>query len=110
VSFTLPSATAKTTLSISNAAGTCVRQVALGSQSAGAVSYTWDGTNDKGVVQPDGQYTVSVAATDVKGAAVSATLLIDGTVTGITFENSTTYLVLDNGQKVQFGDIKKIGN
>ncbi|MCX7792877.1 MAG: hypothetical protein N2257_00505 [Thermodesulfovibrionales bacterium] len=31
------------------------------------------------------------------------------TVTGITFEDNTTYLLLDSGEKVQLGDIKEIG-
>lgn len=32
-----------------------------------------------------------------------------GIVTGITFENNITYLILDSGEKVQLGDIKEIG-
>lgn len=32
-----------------------------------------------------------------------------GTVTGITFEDNITYLILDSGERVQLGDIKEIG-
>jgi flagellar basal-body rod modification protein FlgD len=74
------------------------------------MTYSWDGTNNQGVAQPDGQYTFSVTGADAKGASVSATTLTHGTVTGITFENSTTYLVLDNGQKITFGNITEIDN
>jgi flagellar basal-body rod modification protein FlgD len=110
INFNLPSATAKTTLSIFNSSGTCVRQVELGAESTGDVKYAWDGKNSQGVTLPNGQYTFSIAAADASGAAVTATTLMYGTVTGITFENSTTYLVLDNGQKVQFGSIRQIGS
>lgn len=34
---------------------------------------------------------------------------IYSTVTGITFEDNITYLILDSGEKVQLGDIKEIG-
>jgi flagellar basal-body rod modification protein FlgD len=32
-----------------------------------------------------------------------------GIVTGLTFENNITYLILDSGDRVQLGDIKEIG-
>ncbi len=32
-----------------------------------------------------------------------------GIVTGLTFEDNITYLILDSGEKVQLGDIKEIG-
>ncbi len=108
LNFTLPSATAKTTLSIYNSTGTCVRQVSLGAESAGNVSYTWDGKNNTGATQPDGQYTYTVTATDAKGASVTATTLMSGTVSGLAFESGTTYLVLNNGTKVTFSNITKI--
>lgn len=110
INFALPGAAAKTTLSIYNSSGACVRKIELGQQSAGSVKYTWDGKNDAGATLPDGQYTFGVSAADAKGVAVPATTLMFGTVTGITFEDSTTYLVLNTGQKIKFGDIRRIGS
>ncbi len=68
------------------------------------------GKDGKGVKQPDGQYTVSITAADSTGASVTATTLMQGTITGITFQNNTTYLMLDNGQKITFGNITEIDN
>jgi hypothetical protein len=34
--------------------------------------------------------------------------MTNGTVTGITFENNLTYLIIDEKIKVQLGDIKEI--
>jgi len=108
INFTLAGAAAQTNLSIYNASGQCVRQVALGAESAGNVTYAWDGTDGQGTTLPNGQYTFSVTAANASGASVSATTLTTGTVTGVTFQNNTTYLVLDNGSQVLLSSVQEI--
>jgi hypothetical protein len=49
-----------------------------------------------------------VDAYDAGGNTVEATTSIYGTVTGITFENNTTYLIIDGTTKIQLSDIKEI--
>jgi len=108
INFTLPSATAQTNLSIYNASGQCVRQVSLGAEGAGGVTYKWDGKDTQGNTQPDGRYTFNVAAADATGSSVSATTLAYGTVTGVSFQNNVTYLVLDSGLQVQLSAVQEI--
>ena len=56
------------TARVHDAAGALVRALLEGvSQSTGAQSVAWDGTNGAGVVQPAGPYTVRLSATDAEG-------------------------------------------
>jgi len=110
ISFALPTATAQTNLSIYNASGQCVRQVSLGAENSGSITYTWDGKDSQGNTLPDGNYTYSVAAADATGAAVSATTSTYGMVTGVTLQNNLTYLVLDSGLQVQLSSIQEISD
>jgi len=70
------------TVSIKNGAGAVVRQIDLGSESKGIVSFEWDGMNATGGAEQDGAYTLSVSATR-DGNAISATPLAVARVTGL---------------------------
>jgi flagellar basal-body rod modification protein FlgD len=109
ISYSLSENAAQTKISISDASGKCVRQVTQGPQNAGNTTYSWDGKDTLGAALPSGTYTFKIEALNAAGAAVTASTLMSGTVTGIAFENNATYLVLTGGLKVQLGDIKKIG-
>lgn len=109
INYSLTGNAAQVKMSISDANGKCVRQVILGPQNAGNATYSWDGKDNQGVALPSGTYTFKIDALNASGAAVPASTLMSGKVTGITFENNATYLVLTGGLKVQLGDIKEIG-
>ena len=84
-----------------------VRIVELGSQDAGRQGWTWDGEDNEGNEVDAGTYTFEVSAADVDGEDVAVTTYLKGTVTGVTFEDGITYLVLGE-QKVAIGDVIKV--
>lgn len=95
-------------LSIYDSSGKLVREVDLGMQTAGEKSYTWDGKDSNGQALANGQYTVNINAVDSSGKPVGVSTNSKGIVTGISFDGSTTYLVLDSGIKIKPGDISSI--
>ena len=86
-----------------------VRTIELGSQPAGAHEWMWDGRDNKGNQVADGTYTFEVSATDVDGEAVVVHTYFRGVVTGVTFEDGITYLLLGE-QKVAIGDVVKVND
>lgn len=84
--FTLPSATANTTVSIMNTKGSIVGTLNLGALSAGQQSFTWkDGTAGD-------HYSYQVTASDTKGTAVSATPYSVFNVLGVNVSGSVPTL------------------
>lgn len=108
ISYTPAADAASVTLTISDSSGKVVRTVSLGAQTSGAKSYTWNGKDSNGNTLSDGTYTVSFSAADSSGAFVAVATKSKGTVTGISYDGSTTYLVLDSGTKIKPGDITEI--
>jgi len=106
--YSLAADASNVTISVYDANGTLVRTTTQGAQSAGDNTFTWDGRDSNGNVLPAGQYTFTAEATDAAGNAVAATPLYTGVVTGVAFENNTTYLTLDNSRRVLLGDIVEI--
>ncbi|HTF99177.1 MAG TPA: flagellar hook assembly protein FlgD [Nitrospirota bacterium] len=106
--YSLGSDASKVTISVYDTNGALVKSTVLGAQGAGKNTFTWDGRDSNGNVKPSGQYTFSVSAVDAAGAAVTATPVYNGVVTGVAFENSTTYLTIDNSKQVKLGDILEI--
>jgi flagellar basal-body rod modification protein FlgD len=108
INYTLSGDASEVKISISDSSGKIVREVNLGTQTAGNQNYVWDGKDSNGITLPEGKYTINVDAYDAGGNTVEATTSIYGTVTGITFENNTTYLIIDGTTKIQLSDIKEI--
>lgn len=108
ISYTPAADAASVTLTISDSNGEVVRTVTLGEQTSGEKTYTWDGKDSSGNKLSDGAYTVSFSAADSSGASVDVTTKSKGTVTGISYDGSSTYLVLDSGAKIQIGDVTEI--
>ena len=84
-------AASRAVIEIRDGAGTLVRssEVALGSAAA---TWRWDGTNARGVRQPDGAYRVSVAGRGSDGGAVTLGFSVRGQVTGAGRENGAVML------------------
>ena len=95
-------------LSIYDPAGKMVWTGKSSDQVEGRNIYSWDGRDLNGNQLPDGKYTFDIKATDSAGKEVAATTIESGTVTGISFEDSLTYLTLDNNRKIYLSDIKSI--
>jgi flagellar basal-body rod modification protein FlgD len=102
ISFSLPSDIASGTLKIYDENGSQVGSTDLGSLNSGINTITWNTSS----VSP-GDYTFEISAADKSGKAVTATTLISGTVTGVTFKDDTAYLTI-NGQEVAFSNVVSI--
>lgn len=102
ISFSLPSDITSGTLTIYDESGSEVGSADLGSLSSGTNSITWDTSSVAA-----GNYTFAITATDASGNAVTAETLTTGTITGVSYDNDTTYLTI-NGQDVEFSNIVAI--
>lgn len=102
ISFSLPSDIAGGTLKIYDESGSQIGSADLGSLKSGVNSISWNTSN----VSP-GEYTFDISAKDKSGNAVTATTLISGIVTGVTFKDDTAYLTI-NGQDVAFSKVVSI--
>jgi len=105
--FELSAAAKQATVSIYDATGNFVVDIELTSLPAGQQSVTWDGKDRNGNTVADGSYTFDVQAEGTNGETPTATTYSRGTVTGITFEDGITYLMV-GGAKVAIGDVTRI--
>lgn len=80
--YALPEVAEDVTLTITDSDGETVFET-TGEGTIGAHKFVWDGLDRSGEPLPEGQYTLTVAATDVEGAAIVATTTIVGHVTGM---------------------------
>jgi flagellar basal-body rod modification protein FlgD len=110
VNYQLADDASKVKLSIFSLDGKLAREVQIASQQAGTQKYLWDGRDTQGNKLPDGPYRVQVSAFDAQGNPVGVQTLSSGTVTGVTFDNNMTYLIVDGKARFQFKDIKEIGS
>ena len=108
MNYSLSGDASKVSISIFDANGKQVNTVNLGQQAAGSNSFTWDGKDANGNTLPSGQYTFDVTAADSAGQAVTATPTTTGMVTGVIFQNNTTYLSIDGTTNVKLSDINEI--
>ena len=81
---------------ISDSNGVYIKSIPTGPMSAGYQTVTWDGADDNGKTVSDGMYTVDIQAVGTDGNAVEVTSFIKGKVTGATFKDGMTYLLLGN--------------
>lgn len=93
--YSLNSAAASTTLTVKDSSGNTV-WTGAGTTTAGANTFTWDGTTTSGTQLSDGgQYSLSVTATDSTGTSVYGYTTVSGKVTAV--DNSTGTVMLDIG-------------
>lgn len=93
---------------IHDGTGKVVRSESLDAQAAGDNQYVWDGRDDLGNQLADDTYTFEIEAVDSRGDNISVSTTSSGYVSGISFENGITYLVLDDAKKVYLSEIKSI--
>lgn len=103
----LESAADKVTVSIKDTAGTVVRTLDLGKQSAGAVTFSWDGKSQGGEVLEDGEYSFSVEA--MQGTEkVTADRMSLNVVTSVVLGATGTTLSLSDGTKLDAAKVTQI--
>ena len=107
VNATLAAPATDVVMEIDDANGNEVRRQSFGAMNVGSNTLTWDGRNDSGVAQPSGTYTVKVTAVDISGKPVSVTQQSSGLITGVTFQNGITQLMIGN-TPISLSDVTEI--
>ena len=105
--FELKSAAKQVVVSIYDAAGNFVRDIQSTALSGGKQSLSWDAKDRTGNTVPDGTYSFEVQAEGADGGKVDVTTYSKGTVTGVTFEDGITYLIVGRS-KVAIGDVTQV--
>jgi flagellar basal-body rod modification protein FlgD len=92
---------------ILDSTGQVVRNLNLGAQSTGLVSFQWDGKNDQGQVVADGNYTTNITAS-VGGAAVTATPLALASVSSVSLTGSEVKVNTSSLGQLKLSQIQQI--
>lgn len=92
LTYQMPAATSSTVVKITNASGQTVRQIDLGSVTAGNGSYLWDGKDGQGNLLPAGAYNFSISGIDALGNTQIATTYTTGKADGVSFGNGAAYV------------------
>ncbi|MBB16194.1 hypothetical protein CMK22_13035 [Candidatus Poribacteria bacterium] len=87
-----------------NERGEMVSSTNLGMQNAKTVSVFWDGRDQEGVLQPDGDYTFRVIGINETGESVQVEPLMSGQVSKISYEDNETRLYV-NGESILASEI-----
>ena len=109
---TVPQTSSQVLLSISDSSGALVRQINLGSQSAGLAGFTWDGKEGNGSQAPAGTYTLSAQYAGATKGSTAATTLVNGTVESVSMGAGSTGLTLNVSGlgSVPFSSVQQISN
>jgi flagellar basal-body rod modification protein FlgD len=107
----VPQTSTDVKLNILNSAGTAVKTLDLGAQSAGSAAFSWDGTENDGSKAPAGTYTLSAT---VNGVASGTNIVtqVAGTVDSVTMASGTSGLTLNVAGigSVAFSNVVAIAN
>lgn len=106
---TLPASTSHLVVGIVDASGQLVRRLDLGTQSAGDVSFTWDGRDASGAAAPAGQYRL-VAQMDYDGETVALDTLVTSKVNSVMMGKSGQGITLNlsNNAQVALDDVVQV--
>jgi len=83
----LNSSSSNLVLNVTDATGQNVRQIDLGSHTAGMTKFTWDGLDDSGNPLPEGTYTIEAAAL-VNNEAVAQSVLVNAKVDSVSLSKT----------------------
>jgi flagellar basal-body rod modification protein FlgD len=86
---------ASATINIINSAGATVFSGAY-SLNSGIQNFVWDGRNNSGVKQPDGDYKLAITAKDAAGQSVAVSTEIQGVVDSVDMAKSPPVLSVNN--------------
>ena len=79
------------------------------SLTSGNQSFTWSGKGNNGVTWPDGNYTLSIAATGANGQAVTVSTQVQGTVTAVNVNQNPPQVTV-GGQSYPISSIQSINS
>lgn len=95
------------TVTVRNANGKPVSELALGAQPIGQSQLLWNGTDSSGATLPDGKYTFEVKAT-LGGQAVTSSTLNYAAVQSVTNSSAGIKLNLSDATSINNSDVKQI--
>lgn len=94
-------------VTISDASGKAVRQLELGPQNGGTVTFDWDGRNDAGATMTPGAYGFKVTAMG-GGKDVVSTPLASGVISGVAPVSTGTTVTVDGLGQLAMQQIRSI--
>jgi flagellar basal-body rod modification protein FlgD len=103
----LASAADTVQVQVMNPSGTVVRNISLGSQSAGLVNFSWDGLDDSGNQLAAGNYTFSATASSA-GKTVATTTYGLGTVNSVVLGSTGLTAQVSNLGSLSLSQILQI--
>jgi len=103
----LDGAPTQAVVSIMDNNGNPVRTISLNNPVSGANPVTWDGKMDTGATAAQGNYTVQISATNIKGGTVGSAIQRSGVVDAVQFTASGTQLMV-GGIPAAITDISEI--
>jgi flagellar basal-body rod modification protein FlgD len=97
---------ASATINILNSTGATVFTGSY-SLNSGIQNFVWDGRNNSGVKQPDGDYKLSITAKDASGQAVAVSTEIQGVVDSVDMTKTPPTLLV-NSTEYALDKIKRV--
>lgn len=104
----VPELTEALNIQVRDSAGRLVKTVDSSTFGAGSHPFSWDGSNEKGEVQPFGEYSILATAL-VNGKQQGLPVQLYNTVESITLNRAGNHveLQLDNNQSISFSGINQ---
>lgn len=106
--LSLPSDADTVKVSIVNSSGTTVKTLSLGAQKAGTVDFVWDGTDNNGIAQTEGDGYTFVVTASQGSTTITPTALQMDSVQSVTLDSSGMKLNLGSGNKISYSDVKQV--
>jgi flagellar basal-body rod modification protein FlgD len=94
-------------VNVNGPAGNLVRQLELGPQKGGLVTFDWDGRNDAGATMTPGLYSFQIVAASAT-QKVAATPVASGVVTGVMPGSNGTRVTVDGLGELTMQQIRNI--
>jgi flagellar basal-body rod modification protein FlgD len=93
---------------ITDASGTTINSVSLGSTQAGMTNFVWNGQDANGQTVPAGMYYLSLTGVDAQGAAASPTAYVASPVASVAKgTNGDAIYTLQDGRTVNSSDVQQ---
>lgn len=105
--FGLGSDATEAKIIVKNEAGETVRTIKMTNLKKGTNAIRWDGLNDNGQSQVEGEYKFVVEALTSAGSKIAVDTTANGRITGVQFTKKGPLLLVGN-QQVYLTDVKKI--
>jgi flagellar basal-body rod modification protein FlgD len=97
----------KVSIAIYDKAGALIRDMKLGAQPAGVISWQWDGRDNSGKLVADGSYKFTVDASQA-GDKVTATALQFGLVNSVTQDSQGVALNVGQTDGIKLSQVREI--